>query len=73
METFKLEIKLDNAAFEGESLAAEIADCLNNLAERIRGQNRAYLAGNGSRMYLRDSNGNNVGFAYFNLNDDGEY
>lgn len=67
MSNLTLEFSLDNAAFEGESLAGEIAACLRSLADRVNGQSRAYLAGNGSRTYIKDSNGNTVGFCYFNI------
>lgn len=59
---FTLKFDTDNSAFDGEHLAGEIANCLVDLAERLREQSRAYLVGNGSRTYIKDSNGNTVGF-----------
>ena len=67
MSSFNLEMQVDNACFEGEDLAGSIADALQNLAERIKEQSRDYLAGNGSRMVIRDANGNGIGFAHFEI------
>ncbi len=72
MSDIQININLDNAAFEGEDLAPEIAACLRNLADRIEEQSRSYLAGNGSRMRVADSNGNTVGFANFEIEEEGE-
>lgn len=72
MSDIQISINLDNAAFEGEDLAPEIAASLRNLADRIEEQSRKYLAGNGNRMRVADSNGNTVGFANFEIEEEGE-
>lgn len=65
----KLEFSTDNAAFEGDDLASEIATALRDLADRIEEQSRSYLAGNGNRMRILDSNGNCIGFADFDVDE----
>jgi len=72
MDELKIEMELSNGAFDGEDLANEIAACLRNLADRLEGQKREYLAGNGSKTYIKDSNGNTIGFCYFNINEEEE-
>ena len=58
-----IEFNLDNDAYSGESLAAEICYTLKHYMMRTETQSRTYLLGNGNRNYLKDSNGNTVGFA----------
>jgi hypothetical protein len=70
-DKFKILMSLDNAVFEGDNVGEQVAGILADLASRISEQNRKYLAGNGCRMHIRDVNGNNIGFAYFEI-DDGE-
>ena len=63
MSKIKIEINLDNATFAGEDLGPSIADALDNLAGRMREQNRKYLAQPGQSFVVRDDNGNSVGKA----------
>lgn len=58
-----IEFNIDNEAYAGEQLATGICDTLNHLVNRMTPQCRKYLLGNGNRAYLKDSNGNTVGFA----------
>lgn len=69
MSTATLNLKLDNAAFEGEALGPELARVLRDLADRVCARPREYLNGiDGIRA--RDINGNSVGF--LNLDIDPE-
>ena len=63
MSKIKIEINLDNATFAGEDLGPSIADALDNLACRMREQNRKYLAQPGQSFVVRDDNGTSVGKA----------
>ena len=63
-------LKLDNAAFAGDDLGGALAYVLRDMASRIEEQSRAYLAGNGSRIRARDSNGNTVGFLTLVIDDE---
>ena len=65
--TVKIEFTTDNADFAGNALPTAAADVLRHLADRIDGQSREYLAGNGSRMRVSDTNGNTVGFCTFEI------
>jgi hypothetical protein len=56
----KIEIELDNAAFEGESGPEEIAWILAGIADRLP----APLTETTRGIILRDSNGNTVGSAW---------
>ncbi len=67
MAELDIHMTLDNADFEGNNIALATAEALCNLAERIREQSRAYLAGNGNRMRIADGNGNTIGFANFDI------
>lgn len=59
---FKLEIRCDNAAFDG-ALCEETARILSEAATRVRGANEEDASGIG--FSLRDFNGNKVGKAEF--------
>lgn len=72
MSTIKIEFNLDNAAFEGEDLGPGIADALDHLAGRIREQNRSYLSQPGQSFVARDGNGNTVGKATLDIEEDWE-
>jgi len=65
--TVKIEFNTDNAYFSGNDLPTAVADVLRDLADRIDGQSRSYLAGNGSRMRVADANGNSVGWCVFDV------
>ena len=56
MPDFTLSIRCDNAAFEGVSLAPEIARILRDAARRIEDYGFEY-----HEHALRDTNGNRVG------------
>lgn len=58
-----LDFDLDNEAYSGEDLAAGICWTLEHYINRMKTQSREYLLGNGNRNYLKDANGNTVGFA----------
>lgn len=60
--TYELKIKSGNAAFEDDP-AAEVARILREQAARIE-------RGDDGKMILRDYNGNKVGMAYFNGDED---
>ncbi len=67
MNTFDLKIHLDNDAFVGEWLGEEVATILQGLVDQFKDAARRDL----DRSFdLRDSNGNTVGSAHFNLDDD---
>jgi len=65
--TVKIEFSTGDADFSGNDLPTAVADVLRDLADRIDGQSREYLAGNGSRMRVADANGNTVGWCNFDI------
>lgn len=63
MRIFKLEIELENQAFDGLDCTSEIARILEDTATRIVGEQRDWLER--ECRNVKDCNGNTVG--YFNV------
>lgn len=55
----RIEIELDNAAFEGDYGPSEVEGVLNDVVSRLP----APLRHTGRKLNLHDSNGNHVGYA----------
>lgn len=70
MSNFLLSIELDNAAFEGNNCADEVAAILRAAADKIEGTPRDQLEY--GAFDPRDVNGNCVGTAVFEIDEDDE-